>query len=273
MLNQKTHCLITLSVLAVLLAMGCKMEERVVSSTWDQYKQWEWYEPPRSETGQNSAGGASNRGYAIELGRFTGEGAFGEVYRLMTSAREEAGLANLWYTSSGTQAKVFAGRFAKPDSPEAKSTLSMVRSAKINGKTPFEDVKIVSVTGDRSEVLDKHDLRSLSGRGLYTLQIGYYDTAFGPDFRKAAETAVNVLREQGQEAYYYHGPNRSSILINAWTYGQAFTQTIGTQDRYSFAVRAAQEKHPYNVPNGKSFTQDDDPAFVASQKSFLVPIR
>lgn len=258
----------------VFLGVGCEMERRVVSSSWDQWKELEWYDPGGSGSGgDENVRTARGRGFSIELGRFSGEDAYAKVYRLITTARQEAGLADLWYASSSAETIVYAGRFRADDDPQAKAMLREVRDAEINGGTPFEDVKIVAVNNNRSEVLDPRDIRTLSGRGRYALQIGYYDRSFGTNFRKAAETAVDVLRERGEDAYYYHGPHRSMILLNAWRRAEAFTSQPGQADRYSNAVRAVQEKYPHNVPNGRPFTETDDPAFVASQKSFLVPIR
>ncbi|MFN3166905.1 MAG: hypothetical protein ACE37H_07560 [Phycisphaeraceae bacterium] len=265
----------TLPLLAVLVCLcpGCEMERRVVSSSWDNWKKLEWYDASASGGGSDESGPTRGRGYAIELGRFTGDDAFQRVYRLITTARQEAGLANLWYVSSGRQAVVYAGRFRAEDDPEAEAMLRVVRNAEINGDTPFEDANVVAVANNRGEVLDERDARRLAGRNIYMLQVGYYDRAFGLDFRKAAETAVDVLREQGEEAYYYHGPHRSMVLVGSWTYREAFTSQPGQQDRYSNAVRVMQEKYTHNVPNGRPFTDADDPAVVASQRSFLVPIR
>jgi hypothetical protein len=244
-----------------------------VSSSWDNWKKLEWYDASASGDGSNEAGGPRGRTYAIEIGRFSGDDAFQRVYRLITTARQEAGLANLWYVSSGRQAIVYAGRFRGEDDPEARAMLRVVRDAEINGDTPFEDADVVAVASNRGEVLDERDARRLAGRNIYMLQVGYYDREFGLDFRKAAETAVDVLREQGEEAYYYHGPHRSMVLVQSWTYNEAFTSQPGRGDRYSNAVRVMQEKYPHNVPNGRPFTDADDPALVASRKSFLVPIR
>ena len=265
--------LLLLFLVLGLTGPGCQMEERVISSSWDEWKKLDWYDPGDGSKNTGTQGESRSRGFAIELDQFTGEDAYAKVYRLITNARQEAGLANLWYVSTGRGAIVYAGRFRSEDDPQAKAMLKQVREAKIAGDTPFEKAKVVAIANNRGEVMDERDLRSLSGRGLYALQIGYYDSSFGLNFRKAAETAVDVLREKGEKAYYYHGPNRSLVLVNAWTYKDAFTSVVGQQDRYSNAVRTVQEKYPHNVPNGRSFTESDDPAFVASQKSFLVPIR
>ncbi len=261
--------LVLLAVLAS--ASGCELERTVIHDPWDQFRQWEWYS--ESGTVEGTQAGPNRKRYAIQLGSFRGADAFGRVYRLITTARQKAGLADLWYTSTGQEAVVYAGRFADPEGADARAALRRIRAAEIDGETVFEDAEVVAVAGNRNEVLDPRDLRTLSGRGLYALQIGYYDGSFGPDFRKAAETAVDVLRERGEEAYFYHGPNRSSVLINAWTHAEAFTSVVGRADRYSNTVRTVQERYPHNVPNGRPFTASDDPEYVRSQHSFLVPIR
>lgn len=264
------HCVL---VAITVLAMGCELERRVVKENpWDRmFRESEWNDST-SSTRNGGRADPNSRGYAVELGTYSGGEAFRLVSQMMQSARAEGGLANLWCSSSGQQTTIYAGRFKQRDSSEAKTVLKQARAAKIDGKKPFEDAEIVALRAQREEVLDPNDLRTLKGRGLYALQIGYYDAEYGPNFRRAAETAAKVLREADQEAYYYHGPRRSMVLLNAWTRSEAFT-LVGQQDRYSNAVRAVQEKHPHNIPNGRPFTKDDDPVYVKTQHSFLVPIR
>lgn len=262
-----------LLVLSVLMATGC-VERRVVKrSGWTQmFMESEWNNSPSAGPDGTQATHRNERGYAIELGRYSGGQAYHGVHELMQTARQEAGLANLWYATVGTEATVYLGRFTEEDSKEAKDALRKVQNAKVNGQAVFAEAKIVKLSTNRGDALDPRDLRSLKGRGLFTLQIGYYDASYGPDFRRAAETAVDVLREQDEKAFYYHGPHRSMVLVNAWNRAEAFT-LVGQVDRYSDAVRLTQEKFPHNVPNGVPFGPDDDPEYVKSQRSFLVPIR
>ena len=263
-----------LALLSALLMAGCEMEQRVVSrSGWTQmFAESEWNDRAGQGAGDDQTTDRRNRGYAVELGKYSGAEAFHGVHNLMQSARQEAGLGNLWYATLGNDTTVYMGRFEDEDSQEAKNALRQVRSARVGGEQLFSKAKIVKLEAQRGEALDPRDLRSLKGRGLFSLQIGYYDVSFGPDFRRAAETAVDVLRDQDEKAFYYHGPHRSMVLVNAWTHAEAFT-LVGQVDRYSDTVRIVQEKHPHNVPNGKPFTAADDPRFVRTQHSFLVPIR
>lgn len=266
--------ILVLLTLSALVVAGCEMERRVVKRNgWNKmFMESEWYEGGNSVARNGQATPRNSRGYAIELGRYTGAEAFHGVHRLMQTARQEAGLANLWYATSGSDVTVYQGRYKDEDSREARTALRKVRAAEVDGEELFAKAKIVKLGSARGEVLDPRDLRSLKGKGLFTLQIGYYDGDYGPDFRRAAETAVDVLRDQGEDAYYYHGPNRSMVLLNAWTRAEAFTLE-GKVDRYSNAVRFKQKKHPHNVPNGEPFGPGDDPDYVKSQHSFIVPIR
>lgn len=261
---------ILLPFFAIALLSGC-VQTRVISSSWDQLKQSEWYTPPNTDKEKDSSGARTNRGYAIELARFSGEGMSLRAFKLVSAAQQEAGLANLWRTTTGRETVIYCGRFREADSDEAKAQLRRVRSAKIEGDTPFESAKIVPMTSSRNVSVDPRDLRSLSGNDLYSLQVGYFDENYGEDFREAAEARVDALRKKGENAYYYHGPFRSSVLINAWRYSEAF-MSRGTQDGYSNAVRAVREEYPYNLPNGRSFSGDEDPAFLKSQESKLIRV-
>lgn len=268
----------SLTLIAILTALisgvGCEMERRVIKKNpWQtMFENSEWSSAGGTAAGTTGATRQRKRGYAVQLASYSGADAFNKVPTIIREAREQGGVANLWYASNAGQTTVYAGRFRDPDSLQAKATLSRIRNAEINGKTPYEDAKVVALASDRGEALDRRDLRTLKGRNLYTLQVGYYDRNYGTNFRKAAEDRVDVLREQDVDAYYYHGQNRSMVLINAWTYDQAFKR-VGNMDAYSNAVRLTQDKYPHNVPNGNPFTEDDDPTFVKTQHSFLVPIR
>lgn len=263
-------------LLAMLLGLtglaGCTLERRVVKENpWNKlFTESEWADASGGTGG--TAGDRSARGYAVELGKFETSLAFGEASELIRKARTEAGLADIWYASDAKWTRVYAGKFRSPESSEAKATLDRVRRAKIDGERVFEDADLVALRSGRAETLDPHDLRSLSGQGLYTLQIGYFDRRHGTNFRRAAERRVRALRANDEEAYYYHGPQRSLVLVNAWSRDEAFVSVPGQMDRYSNAVRAVQDKYPHNIPNGEPFTEEDDPEFVKTQHSFLVPI-
>src|SRR5207249_4124674 len=57
---------------------------------------------------------------------------------------------------------------------------------------------------------DKHD----PTRAFWSLQIMAFRGS--PKRKEAAAQAVEVLRKQGVEAYYYHGETISSVCVGAW---------------------------------------------------------
>lgn len=272
MQRQTSFLLILMAALVCLTGLGCEMERRVIKrNPWtEMFERSEWYDGP-AEEGEGAVNNR-DRGYAVELASYTGGEAFQRVPTLIREAREQGGLAELWYASTGDRTTVYAGKFRDPESDEAETALRLARSAHINGARPFEDAQLVKLTAERGEVLDPHDARTHSGKGRFALQVGYFDRSFGTDYRVAAEQTARLLRDQGEEAYYYHGPNRSLILLHAWARREAFV-LVGQHDRYSNLVKSVQEQYPHNVPNGKPFTDADDPTFVRSQHSFLVQIR
>jgi len=108
--------------------------------------------------------------------------------------------------------------------------------------------------------------------GMYSLQIAVYDKDYGPNFRDAAEQAARTLRKQGQEAYYYHGPNRSMVTLGLFDYDTAFDSVPGRQDTYSQRVRALQEKYPHNLLNGRTIIEKSPGKPDSIQPSFLVRV-
>ena len=115
----------------------------------------------------------------------------------------------------------------------------------------------------------EHDLRNHPG--AYTLQIGFYDEQFGDQFRQAAQEAAQVLRNDGHEAYFYHGPHRSMVTVGLFTEND-FVQD-GVQSVYGPRIRELQQKHPYNLGNGRTLIQKVAGENLGEQPSFIVRVR
>lgn len=109
----------------------------------------------------------------------------------------------------------------------------------------------------------------------YSLQIMYYDPAFGPDFRKAAEEAVRVLREDGIEAYYYHGPHRSLVTVGLFSqedFEQAPTPAGFLVEVPGPRIRQLQQQFPYSGANGRQLIQKFPDGSSEPLPSFLVRV-
>jgi len=148
-------------------------------------------------------------------------------------------------------------------------SVDKVHAIELEGETPFAKSQLVPLVGAGRAIADPFDLRQFIG--YYSFQIGFYDADFGKDFREAAEQAVRVLREDGHEAYYYHGPYRSIIAIGVFDYNQAFVRA-GTVDTYAPQIRELQKTFPYNLSNGVTLKQKINGQDIGEQKSSLIRV-
>ena len=99
--------------------------------------------------------------------------------------------------------------------------------------------------------------------GYYSLQVAVFYNSEQMRRRKyAAEQYCKLLREQGQEAYYDHGPVNSSVCIGAFP--EEAIQTFQKQNPLTGIIHvtakivdermlALQTKFPYNLHNGSKF--------------------
>ena len=101
------------------------------------------------------------------------------------------------------------------------------------GNRLFEHVYFVQLTAPDPAAPPEWNLANASG--FFTLQIAAYKDS--PQRKEAAVEAVRAAREQGVEAYYYHGETTSSVCIGAWPRAavreqeEAAAQTSGDQDQ------------------------------------------
>jgi len=127
--------------------------------------------------------------------------------------------------------------------------------------------------GDPDLALDLADLLAQEGRGedaekvlraaaernpdvFYTLQVGIYGREDGgeptpserAEFRAAAEQAVRQLRAEGAEAYYWHAPNRSHVMVGL--FGEEDLDASVQPPIESAVLQEARENHPHNLLNG-----------------------
>jgi hypothetical protein len=70
----------------------------------------------------------------------------------------------------------------------------------------------VEVSAPDPEAPPQWDLRNANG--FWTLEIAMYKES--AQRKQAAVDAVKAARDQGIEAYYYHGPTASSVCVGAW---------------------------------------------------------
>ncbi|MEM6552086.1 MAG: hypothetical protein AAF750_08155 [Planctomycetota bacterium] len=232
--------LATIGLVTGLIA-GC-MQEISRTSSWDNF--------PGAQKSRQSDTPVLFGNWAIALERFEGANRFRDAYRLVRRLNRESDLGDLWYADDGTASTVYHGRFRSPRLPDATQALTQVRSAKLNGETLFAEARFVDVSGAReaTATADPKDLKQHAG--FYSLQIGYYDSKFGDGFRNAAEEAAAALREDGTEAYFYHGQNISMVTVGLFT-ADDFVTRQGIRG-YGPRIKSAQDEFPFHTANGRT---------------------
>lgn len=210
--------------------------------------------------------GAQGGASAERAVAFLRERGLGEGLRVEPSPGAQGGVALLGGAfASREEAQARLGAYKELDAgggifPFAEAMLAPLdagRSARVGARPEFElrtAAKARGQAGGRS--------------AIYTLQVGVYramDAGGAPapeelaNFRAAAEEAVMRLRQEGAEAFYYHGPTSSTIcvglfgeedvIMNERDPATGSIRTLPTP-RYSPRLVVTQQAHPYNIVNG-----------------------
>ena len=84
--------------------------------------------------------------------------------------------------------------------------------------------------------------------------------------------AAAALREDGDRAFYYHGPHRSMVTVGLFTFDDDFIQE-GKQRAYGPGIEELREKYPYNLVNGITVIQrNKDGETIGEQQSLIVRV-
>jgi hypothetical protein len=238
---------------------------------------------------------AGSGAWSIVLGAFSPdrESDLGQAYEAaahtaLFRAQALAGLDGVLLEKRGSGLVLLYGAFESPTSGDAQRELAYVRSIEVGGRFPYEGA-FLSPPGATSGSMPDYDLATVRARRntkgpLYTLQIAVYGR---PDnsqasvedleqFRKLAEEAVGSLRSEGEQAYYYHGPNRSMVTVGVYS-----EQDAGFGGRFrgeGAALILAKQKYPNNLLNGEAVRErlpgrsGSNPSDFRLQPSRLVEI-
>lgn len=205
------------------------------------------------------------------------------VMRTVAQVRERAGLPEARLERRGRATVVVYGAYPGPDDARAQRDLARIRGIEVDGAKPYETAMLVppefeGVQGTRPE-WDLGSVKARRGRdAIYTLQVAVYQRGDDKEptaqdlqeIRAAAEKAVEALRAEGAEAYYWHGRRQSMVTVGVFGPKDHDVQKPG-QD--SPVLRLTRERHPYNLVNGRQYlvrTRGQEKA--TPQRSFLVAI-
>lgn len=193
--------------------------------------------------------------YTILLARYKGPAHV----RLASGAKRELksqGWKDVFVVHEHEFSAVYSGHY--DETRQASRDLKKAKNFTLaNGRKPFDKAIVVSVPGTHDKGPEKWNFKNAVGR--YSLLVAiFYDVPqqnyFGRRLR--AVELCKKLRKQGEEAYFYHGPNKSGV-------------TIGTFGPNAIKTQVMKVKHP---ETGQYFEQDrkyiNDPRLRALRNKY-----
>jgi hypothetical protein len=200
-------------------------------------------------------------GWSILIEAFAGPQAEQSAREGVTRVRTTLGLDGAYTEKRGDAWVLAYGHYAGPSDPEALRDLARIKAIEYRGGRPLAGAYLSPevLEGTRPE-FDLRNVKAARGEwATYTLQIAVYglEGAARPkaedmgQVRRSAEQAVVDLRRQGEEAFYYHGPNRSMVTLGVFEAEDVDAETGEESPR----IRALRDRYPYNLLNGKGIKE------------------
>lgn len=230
------------------------------------------------------AGGVS--GWCVVLAVFRGDNVDEHARITLERVRGEGGLPEAFSIRRNSSSMIAIGDFPSPDDPRALAELKRVQEIQVTdqgGQTsrPYAFAILSPPLSENAGALPQYNLlrvkEMLGKEALYTLQVGAYSRldlarpteADLAETRKTAEQAVLKLRQEGEQAFYYHGPTMSMVTIGAFGTDDFDPQLPNFK---SSRLRDVQKRHPLNMYNGQGVKEKRKGAPDRMQQSTLVAI-
>lgn len=214
--------------------------------------------PAGCQTGRSagaSAGGQGNARWGIVITAMQGRNHNARADRLAERLARTTGMKPFRAVDEGSRSVVYFGTYDNPESSGAHNDLSKLRRLAAQGRVP-SDALMLSPIGPSASGDNPHDLRNVTHEdAVYTLQVAMFDAEHGSDFRQAAEDLARQYRDEGHEAYFFHGPRQSLVTIGVFTHAAARVAQSGPnrgQSVYHRRIRREyQSKFPHLRVNGE----------------------
>jgi hypothetical protein len=225
---------------------------------------------------------ASGGHWSIVLEAYRGNDQDGGARMALERIKTEGGLKDAYLEQRGPALVIAYGKY--PTEESARKDLERLRVTElvIDGvkARPFANAFLVPPSNIQGTIpeYDLRNARKARPDAMYTLQIAYYSREEKAatakemaEFRKAAEQAAVELRREGEEAYYFHGPQRSMVTVGIFT-----NEDFDSQTQYmSPALVQLRKKFPHNLYNGmgvkEKLTVSDPKTGKAVRKDRLRP--
>jgi hypothetical protein len=235
-----------------------------------------------------SPGSDAAQSWSIVIVAFRGPDQDADAATGLARIRSVGGLGEAYTRREGNTTVIAFGHYPSADDAKARADLARIHDLDVEGGKPFAGAVLAppqSTGTGRVPDLDLRRARADFGKdALYTLQIAAYGRGDGlppqspserAEFVRAAEDAASQLRREGEQAFYYHGPNMSLVTIGVFGPDD---YDIQHPERQSDRLRAAREAHPDCLLNGKGMkvrvrgVPANSPNAMRPASSFIVAI-
>lgn len=259
-----------LLMMTMMAVVGCYTETRVVRDGWQGLHRIADRNKSSDRSTDKDQGDANKnpaQGYAILMQTFRGSDRLSQANLQATRLMQERSVRDVWIRRTQSNVHLLRGHYPMPDVDRARQDLIDSRQLALDGGLPFRQARLISLAmlTDQPES-SAWDLKQFPG--MYSLQIGFYDEQYGQDFRPAAEKAVATLREDGEEAYVYHGTVCSLVCVGLFQESDLPSNAQGMQV-YGAKILEVQKRYPYNLRNGLTIVKKVKGQTI-TQPSFVV---
>lgn len=193
-------------------------------------------------------------------------GRMDDAERLLETVHA-TGLTGAYIAIRDKRPVIAFGRYTDPADPQAQQGLQRVRQTDVGGVTPFGAAMLLPPATVRAGAdSDEINLRTVRQRmpkrdAAYTLQVGVFGRQdLGrptPEelrlYQREAEQAARRYRSQGEQAFYFHGPNMSMVTIGVFSEEDHDGSTQPPIE--SIRLRQTRQNHPYNLLNGEGIRE------------------
>lgn len=143
----------------------------------------------------------------------TGPGHVEQMNQLKNQLQQQTRMPAWYVLHEEGKSSLYHGYYKEREGAEIQRDRKAVAGFRDKlGNMPFTNAVIVPM--DSPDPASPREWNLVNSGGFWSIQIAAFQ---GNALRKeAAVQAVRDLREQGVDAYYYHGPNASSVCVGAY---------------------------------------------------------
>jgi len=193
-------------------------------------------------------------------------------------AEAQAGWKELRVDHADNYSAVYWGRFANVDQAAGKLKLAK-RLRLADGRLPFARALVVPIAGDD---VGPPEWKLTAADGEYSVLVAVFYDDVKRKYIGRKQFAVDYcrqLRQEGREAYYYHGSKRSSVTVGSFGPSAVRTVIRDGEQRPQIVdpeMRRIMASFPFVAVNGRQLSswvvdKDTGKAIQVNEKSY--PIR